>query len=447
MKPVCMSIAVTVLGCAAAQAQTAADYAFGAPALLNSPATAVAAPVSYRAPSYGRTAAVNYYYTPADNNEAEAAVPQNDLLPPPTTQSPSDELPHNIIYHDNQHAYEHALEGHYGDCCHTGGCTKKWFGYLGGLLLTRDKTNNIRLTDDPGTFILGTRDASVNDYNGGWEVRIGRQICCDRALEFTYWGVDPWSESWGVDNSQGILTSALYWDRVGFDPLDWTNDPVGDYMNNSSQHFVRRQSEVHNFELNLIRMPALALGYQRCGWNVDWSCGVRYLRFRDDLTFLGVEDGFVLGQDPDAEVFYHVDATNNLIGFQVGARAEYAFHPCVVLYLVPKVGLYGNHIRQSQRVIRGTGDIAYDSQGREFDLQSTKDDVSMLGELDLGLAVRLTTCISARMGYRVIGISGVALSDNQIPHPDMDDYAGILDIDSNGSVLLHGGYAGLEFAF
>jgi hypothetical protein len=47
-------------------------------------------------------------------------------------------------------------------------------------------------------------------------------------------------------------------------------------------------------------------------------------------------------------------------------------------------------------------------------------------------------------GYRAMAIAGVALSEQQIPR-FISDAASIQNIDSNGHVILHGAFAGVEY--
>ena len=70
----------------------------------------------------------------------------------------------------------------------------------------------------------------------------------------------------------------------------------------------------------------------------------------------------------------------------------------------------------------------------------------MLGELDLGMIYRLSCKSRAVVGYRVVGISGIALAPAQMP-VDYTLDAEINDINSNGDLILGGGYAGLEFCY
>ena len=78
--------------------------------------------------------------------------------------------------------------------------------------------------------------------------------------------------------------------------------------------------------------------------------------------------------------------------------------------------------------------------------RSRKDDVSFLAELDLGLAYQLTRHWSIYGGYRAVAVTGLALADNQIPF-FLVDYPAYADIETNGSLILHGAMFGVLFQF
>jgi hypothetical protein len=69
-----------------------------------------------------------------------------------------------------------------------------------------------------------------------------------------------------------------------------------------------------------------------------------------------------------------------------------------------------------------------------------------LTQLDLGLEWQITQHLGAQVGYRVVGITGLALSDNQIPNL-ADDTRDISLICKGGSLVLQGVFAGMTFRF
>ena len=64
----------------------------------------------------------------------------------------------------------------------------------------------------------------------------------------------------------------------------------------------------------------------------------------------------------------------------------------------------------------------------------------------VGVQRRFGRYCSLYAGYRVLGISGIALADAQIP-PFLIDSPVILDIDTNGSLIVHGGVFGLMWNY
>jgi hypothetical protein len=67
-------------------------------------------------------------------------------------------------------------------------------------------------------------------------------------------------------------------------------------------------------------------------------------------------------------------------------------------------------------------------------------------QIDVGVDWQLSRNWSARVGYRVVALTGVALADDQFPQYIVD-MPEIAHIDSHSSLLLHGAFAGLTYNF
>ena len=149
------------------------------------------------------------------------------------------------------------------------------------------------------------------------------------------------------------------------------------------------------------------------------------------------------------EIYYGVETENQLFGFQLGGRGEYYLTRRLAMNFGHKVGLYGNHI-EHESVIGGSAGLAMinngPNYGRYYYVENSKDDVSLLGELQVGLSYQCTPRWAITAGYRLIGATGMALPTNQI-YPDLRGINDVEEIDSNGHVLVHGGYAGIEYGF
>jgi hypothetical protein len=51
-----------------------------------------------------------------------------------------------------------------------------------------------------------------------------------------------------------------------------------------------------------------------------------------------------------------------------------------------------------------------------------------------------------RGGYRALAVTGIALPSAQIPN-NFEDVFGVAQIDSNGSMILHGAFLGVEYNY
>lgn len=352
-----------------------------------------------------------------------------------------------------------------GDC----GCGN-WFFSVNGLIFNRDNDDDVFLTFQTadGEPLLTSRSAEM-DWSGGFETRLGRYFNCGRnAIEATYWGIFPGDQQATAlaANALGDLATPLQFDGLFIDPAG-ANTPVADYFNNTAEmHRVQRSYEIHNVELNLMGLAgfggasAWGCGCSNgacgggCGSGVafTWLMGPRFMRFREDFLFASDLGDTQFTGTPD-ELGYQIDVENNLIGFQLGGRADWCLSRRCGFYSGVKLGVYANDINHHQAIWDGVGNIAEVNDptspfdGEVYDVSSNKTDVSMIGELDLGLSYRLSRCWSMNVGYRAVGVSGVALAPSQIPRDFFDNIQGVRDIESNGNLILHGGYGGVSFNY
>jgi hypothetical protein len=332
-------------------------------------------------------------------------------------------------------------------CCGPS-CCYRWYARGAGLIMTRDHANRWWTTFEnnvPFNQMLTPPDAN---WNGGFEVTLGRQFGCDcrNALEVTYWWIDPFQEE-AIANRTVVNTLGT--------PIDLGNVTIGPntaafYFDNAQQHRVRRDDEIHNVELNWV-YDAMPGGDCFGGFGLSLLAGPRYLRFDESITFSSVIDGSFFGNNLGAdEAHLDIRDENNFIGFQIGAVAQLQLTRCVKLVAVPKIGLYANDIHQRVSLTSGDGLVGLASPiggpAQSFPLDSSKTDVSTLAQLDLSLNYDVNDRWSAYAGYRLVAVTGVALADEQIP-PFLVDYPAINDVDSNGHLLLHGAFAGVEYRF
>ncbi|MFP6676999.1 MAG: hypothetical protein VB878_18085 [Pirellulaceae bacterium] len=84
-------------------------------------------------------------------------------------------------------------------------------------------------------------------------------------------------------------------------------------------------------------------------------------------------------------------------------------------------------------------DVGGPFNGQAYQIWSTKQDISMIAELDLGIDFMFNSQWSTGFGYRAVGVTGAALSTDQIPR-FFEYLDGARKINSTGSILLHGAY-------
>jgi Putative beta barrel porin-7 (BBP7) len=173
------------------------------------------------------------------------------------------------------------------------------------------------------------------------------------------------------------------------------------------------------------------------------SHGFRWFQIEDSLEYAYNIDGVAGYQAND--LYENVDIENNLYGYQFGGRLNYCLNSRLSMNIGGKFGLYGNDVEMRHRV--GTATTAAYRNGAaadRIDHGSSDTVLATLGELDLGLAYRLSNAWSIQGGYRLMGITGVANAVDSLP-TDYSSMAAACRVYADDSYLLHGGYAGLTF--
>ena len=320
------------------------------------------------------------------------------------------------------------------DAGNRGARTSNWVVGINGLWFSRDYEDDIGLSYNATPAYLSSTDAD-HDFFGGVEAVLSRRNCNGQGTEFRYWGLFP-------SQSDVALTNG----RTVWSGLQWVTDPtsgnnVYNTYNVATDHRIYRNSEFHNFEANLLSNGGT------CGRrSYEWVAGFRWFEFDENFRYNTVTN--VGGY---SSVYnYELDASNTLLGFQMGGRKELCLSQRLRLHLAGKAGVFNNYIRHRQSLQNGTGTYGQINSGpyngQDYNYASTKNDLAVMGELDLGMSWQFQNCWRLRTGYRVVGFSGVALAPDQIPS-NFQDAADIQRIDSNGSLILHGFYTGAEFSF
>jgi Putative beta barrel porin-7 (BBP7) len=332
-----------------------------------------------------------------------------------------------------------------------GVCCGPWYAGLRGLIMTRDRGDNVWLSNSsnyPNQQLLNTHDVAMG-YAGGFETYIGRCLNDCWAIEAGYWGLFPQTES--ADLPYTLGTGPLM-TRVDFSALQYNNglgltQSVSDWYDNAQLHRVTADYEFHNIELNLVRKIANWGATGGPCAQLQLTAGARYMKIGESLRYSTDYYNQNLGDDPASELHYNIDVDNQLIGFQLGGRYQHALGCRFMAFAGTKAGIYANQIDHHQDITGGFQTAYLTSAAVDpYNINSTKDDVSFLGELDLGLGYQLTQCWRITGGYRAIGITGLAFAPDQIP-PSFGYYDYAAQINSSNSMILHGAYAGIECNF
>jgi hypothetical protein len=310
----------------------------------------------------------------------------------------------------------------------------------------RNKGNRLWTTYEWGNEpnqIGNTEDITL-DWRGGGEVLLGRRFCCGCwALEASFWTLDEFSGFASFTHANNVGTP------LTVSGIEFGTDNAVAFFDNAEEHRLWRYNEFYNVELNLIRNQMFFTSCQ--GWNLDWSIGVRFFRFDENLIFGSLANGGTWGGNGGADEAYFNDRiVNNLIGFQFGVNADYYFGSNWRFFVSPQVGVYNNHMEHHFAAYLGDGTVASPTAASgvvgTYPVDSTDDAFSFLTQVDIGLDCRCTQNWSVRIGYRVVAVTGVGLSDNQIP-PYIVDIPEIADIDRNGELILHGAFVGATYNY
>lgn len=431
-----------------------ADNPYGAPSLLPLPTVGS----ELQAASYGEASSSRRVKYAADPVPAPPAdVAPTDLAP---TQGPA---PVGGAGGPSAAECGWTDDDSCGGCCAPSYCCN-WFGSFGALVMNRDKPNPFWTSYETGNNpnqVLNTRGAK-DDWQGGWETTIGYWFgccnsgcnscdscnscnnCCNTVrygLGVTYWGLAD------MNGYTSIRGDSLPAGTVST-PIDVTNGnpliggvPAAAFFDNATEHRIWREDSFQNAEINFLSQSLLNT---RCS-QITWLAGFRYLHFGERLTFGSVAGGSEFGDNTGAnvggaaEAYLSSHVTNNMFGFQIGGRGDYFITQKFGVYIAPKIGLLGNDINVRNTLNSGTG-----AQG--FDISGSKNGFAMLGELDAGMSYQFSARWRGYLGYRVLGVTNVALGDNQFL-PFLADAGGFADVKDNGSLILHGATAGLQFCF
>ena len=306
------------------------------------------------------------------------------------------------------------------------------------LFFRRDHEDDVPLTRNGAGQVLRSTGASMGTM-GGVNFGLTKRDCNGNGFQLGYWGLYPGQQS------STILGPGLGSYLTGFNTLSVAPGAQNllNYYNNSDSNRIYRDNEFHSAEANMLRNGGNYTTRSGRAGNYEMLGGARWFQFNEDFQY----SAFYAAANP-SQVDYIINNTNTLLGFQIGGRNQVCLSDRLTLISAAKLGAFNNRINSSQCICDSNGNFAYRTAlgVDDYNYTSTKNDLALLGELDMGLAYRFSQSARATFGYRVLGVNGLALAPSQIPRNFAND-AEINSINSNNSLILGGGYAGLEFCY
>lgn len=346
-----------------------------------------------------------------------------------------------------------------------------WYGLLTGLALTRNDPNKVWVSSepDPNLFleVMNTTDPDTGWKFGG-EIRFGRRFCgcCDPcnecgntgywAVEADYWTTDPFTGYSNFINPDGSSFGTPL--NVRWISFNITGGfATGDYwFNDSYEQRLWRRDEIHSAEINLVHGQWANI--YGSNWDFAFSIGPRFFRFYEDLRYGALKNITyapnttpVWGQNNgEDEAYLRDQITNSFWGGQIGVDLGYNVCSSLRFFITPKVGIYDNYVTSDFQAYLGNGSVAYlnyPGQTGSYPVHATKNAFAMLTQVDAGVEWFFAQRWSARIGYRVLAVSGIGLADAQFPPYINDIQDSIMDVNTNGNLILHGAFATLTFNF
>lgn len=319
-----------------------------------------------------------------------------------------------------------------------------WFASVNGMFMSRDAGHHHRFSFGTGNLALqlvDVPDANM-DLTGGFETRIGRTFNCGQnAIEVSYWRLFPGTGESTVYGSQvsGDLNAIL-----NYNQLNYNGNTADAFSDNGVAHRVRRDMDFQNAEINLVRYSQKPCS----NWSFEWRTGPQYFRFSEDLEFAAdnADTNFTGAAN---ELYHTVDVENNLIGWRLAGSGTRQITRRLSTKFSVGGGLFANYIDHHSRIGGSAGDAVINNGpfvNRAYNVQSNTTSVAFLGQIDGRVNYQIGCRWNVYAGYRLMAISGVALPADQIYH-DLRGINDVEEIESDGALMLHGGYAGLECCF
>lgn len=318
----------------------------------------------------------------------------------------------------------------------------RWFAGASGLVMTRTLPAGHAVSALPGSGVVLTTSNAAATWPGGVDLHFGRWLGSrqEHAVETIYWGLYNIGSSETAADPAGRLAAIPQAPGVQVGSV-----PAGSFLNNAAQQSIARNDLVNNIEINWLFAPngrPEFLDEDDRRVSFMWLAGFRFFELQDILTLTSVAAAQPPASSSD-QLSLKIATNNNLYGGQVGTKFDWRFFPHVRLSIVPKFLLAGNAVSSTSTMASGSGVIATFPGGAPVNVHSTAGTFAYVGSVDTGVAWDITPRWSLSMGYRVVGVGNVAQSDQSWPN-SVTSPASLSVLNTAGSTIVHGGFAGFE---
>lgn len=321
-----------------------------------------------------------------------------------------------------------------------GRCAPRWYDIsVDGLHWTRDQVSEFVPFSAFTRFgpIILSSDSLDYDRQPGMRFSSMIQLMPGISLDFTYFGMFSWTADASISSPVG---DELFSPYSQFGALVGVGQPF-DESDQAQFHSLRSSTEIENFELGIKKWRT----GPNCRFQGSFRAGARYIYLVDDLNFftLGRNVPVGLGVAPAGRSSTDVRVHNSLIGFQSGFDLWTTLIPGISLGSDFKAGIYGNHAKQNTRVFGSTT-----AGGTSADVSETADnnDVAVVGEGNVMMIWKVNPNFTIRGGYTALYLDGVALApENFNATNPFNNARTVNELDDNGYVFYHGGFAGFEW--
>lgn len=300
------------------------------------------------------------------------------------------------------------------------------------------------LLSNGGERVLTTGDADHRQI-GGFEAYFQVRASTGVGWELRYFGLDPSDNTVSLGNSPSTVLVGLN------NVAEAVGDPsVADFFAQGNVHTLTRESSIYNFEFNVLKNRSDIGWFSGLPGNFETLVGFRYVDVDESLEFASGSDA---GTGP-RRLALNSSVENALFGAQVGGRTELNVFNKLGVSIGTKFGLFYNNARSNRRITGNFADgstfdpniVDGSTSISGFDFGGSEGDASFLAEIDLGLIYQFSQASRFRLGYRAIGISGIAFASDNISD-DLSNVSQLRETDDSGNLRLRGVYFSYELGF